>query len=146
MRKCFVGLLEVRHALAQLMPLMQYARPSVCDVASRLVPPGTEIDMINHVYLLGDAVLTRSGTRPVRQLVESVFGTGSAAVHIILRRLTYAFALDASRRRPDRQELVDEAVRYALSSREARQRSCSGIHLFTVAYSIMLQSVKVTTE
>jgi hypothetical protein len=117
---------------------MQYARPSVCDVASLLAPLGTKIDMINHVDLIGDAALTRSGTRLVRQLVELIFGTGSAAVHIMLRRLKYVFAIDASRRRPGRQELVDEAIRYALSSREARQRSCSGIHLFTVAYSIVL--------
>ena len=52
----------------------------MCDVASILAPPGMEIDMINHVYLLGDAALTRSGTRLVRQLVELVFGMGCAAV------------------------------------------------------------------
>ena len=87
---------------ADYMPLMQCARPSVCGVAPLLMLSGTDIDMLNQVHeltvfvALGDAASTSSGTRLARQLLGFVFGKGSAAVYIMLWRLAYAFALDAS--------------------------------------------------
>ena len=89
--------------------------------------------MLNQVHepgvsvALGDAAPTSSGTRLARQPMGFISDKGSAAVYSMLWWLAYAFALDASRPHPGRQELVEAAVHYAMSSREARQRTEMGV-------------------
>jgi hypothetical protein len=56
----------------------------------------------------------------------NIFDKGSSAVFIMLCRLAYAFVLEASRRHPVRQDIVEAAVLYVMSSREARQRMAMG--------------------
>jgi hypothetical protein len=114
------------------MPVMQCARPSVCGVAPLLMLSGTDIDMLRQVHepgvsvALGDVAPTSSGTRLASQQMGFIFDKGSAAVHSMLWRQAYAFALDASRPHLGRQELVEAAVHYAMSSHEARQRTDMG--------------------
>ena len=76
---------------------------------------------------IGDAVPTRKGALLALAPVTHVFGIGSSEGHILFRRLMFAYALDASRRRPERRELVDEIVAEVSALRaKDRDRTATG--------------------
>ena len=107
---------EYMSLATMLDPLLQYARNLVCDVAA--LPALTDgqagyvnrLDALGMSVALGDAVPTRKGAFLPMAPIAHVFGIGSSAGHILYRRLMFAYALDASRRRPERRALVDGIV------------------------------------
>ena len=76
---------------------------------------------------MGDAVPTRKGALLAFAPIAHVFGIGSSKGHILYRRLMFAYALDASRRRPERRALVDEMVAEVAGLRaKDRDRTTTG--------------------
>ena len=120
----------------KLDPMLQYAQKMVCDVAA--LPALTvkqagyvnKLDVWGMSVALGDAVPTRKGALLAHAPVAHVFGIGSSEAHILYRRLMFAYAMDASRHRPERRELVDEIVA-EVSAMRAKDRDRTSVRRWT---------------
>ena len=127
-----LGILSVR---MKLLAWTSYARSLVEDVAGQ--PPLTtgQVAAVERVQDAALAALIDSGIRsptgecnpPARAVMLALLGMQRMATRMTLRRLGFAYALSAARRRPgDRTDLVDAFDEEAAASREFRARSPTG--------------------